>query len=86
MINNFPNHLYYVFDDDDMFELMESIRKNGIISPVIVRKKGDRYELGSGHRRKHACELLGHAEIACNIVDVTDDEAIIMTVSAQKHF
>ena len=49
---------------------------------MIVRKKGERYELISGHRRKHACELLGHGEIACSIVDVTDDEAIIMMVDS----
>ena len=66
LIDDFPNQPYYVFDDDDMFELTESIRKNGLISPLIVRKKGDRYELISGHRRKHACELLGHSEIACS--------------------
>ena len=59
LIDNFPNHPFYVFDDD-MFELTESIRKNGLISPVIVRKKYDRYEMISGHRRKHACEILGH--------------------------
>lgn len=82
LIDDFPNHPYYVFDDDDMFELTESIRKNGMITPLIVRKKGTRYELISGHRRKHACELLGHGEIACSIVDVTDDEAIIMMVDS----
>ncbi len=42
LIDDFPNHPYYVFDDEDMFELTESIRKNGLISPLIVRKKGDR--------------------------------------------
>lgn len=65
-----------------MFELTESIRKNGLISPVIVRKKNDRYELISGHRRKYACEILGHREIACSIVDITDDEAVIMMVDS----
>lgn len=82
LIDNFPNHPYYVFDDDDMFELTESIRKNGLISPVIVRKKDDRYEMISGHRRKRACEILGHREIACSVVDITDDEAIIMMVDS----
>lgn len=42
LIDDFPNHPYYVFDDDDMFELTESIRKNGMITPLIVRKKGTR--------------------------------------------
>lgn len=82
LIDNFPNHPFYVFDDDDMFELTESIRKNGLISPVIVRKKNDRYEMISGHRRKRACEILGHREIACSVVDITDDEAIIMMVDS----
>ena len=53
-----------------------------MISPVIVRKKADRFELISGHRRKHACELLGHDEIACRIVEASDDEAIIMMVDS----
>ena len=81
LIDNFPNHPFYVFDDD-MFELTESIRKNGLISPVIVRKKYDRYEMISGHRRKRACEILWHREIACSVVDITDDEAVIMMVDS----
>lgn len=82
LIDDFPNHPFYVFDDSEMSELTESIRKNGLISPVIVRKKNERYEMISGHRRKRACELLGHGEIACSIVDATDDEAIIMMVDS----
>lgn len=82
LIDAFPNHPFYVFDDDEMRELTESIRKNGLISPLIVRRKGDRYELISGHRRKHACELLGYREIACSVVDASDDEAIIMMVDS----
>ena len=85
LIDDFPNHPYYVFDDNDMFELTESIRKNGLISPLIVRKKGDRYELISGHRRKHACKLLGHSEIACSIIDASDDEAVILMVDSNCH-
>ena len=72
LIDGFPNHPFYVFDDDEMSDLTESIRRNGLISPVIVRKKADRFELISGHRRKHACELLGHDEIACHIVEASD--------------
>ena len=82
LIDGFPNHPFYVFDDDEMSDLTESIRRNGLISPVIVRKKADRFELISGHRRKHACELLGHDEIACHIVEASDDEAIIMMVDS----
>ena len=66
-IDGFPNHPFYVFDDDEISDLTESIRKNGLISPVIVRQKADRFDLISGHRRKHACELLGHIAIACRI-------------------
>lgn len=80
LIDDFPNHPYYVFDDEDMFELTESIRKNGLISPLIVRKKNDRYELISGHRRKRACEHLGHIEITCTVINASNDEAIIMMV------
>lgn len=82
LIDDFPNHPFYVFDDSEMSELIESIRKNGLISPIIVRKKNDRYEMISGHRRKRACEMLGHREITCSIVDVTDDEATIMMVDS----
>ena len=49
LIDGFPNHPFYVFDDDEMSDLTESIRKNGLISPVIVRQKADRFELISGH-------------------------------------
>ena len=77
LIDGFPNHPFYVFDDDEMSDLTESIRRNGLLSPVIVRKKADRFELISGHRRKHACELLGHDEIACRIVEASDDEGIV---------
>ncbi len=82
LIDAFPNHLFYIYDDNEMFDLAESIRKNGLISPIIVRRKGDRYEMISGHRRKHACELLCHTDIACSIVDASDDEAIIMMVDS----
>ena len=67
LIDGFPNHPFYVFDDDEISDLTGSIRKNGLISPVIVRQKADRFELISGHRRKHACELLGHIAIACRM-------------------
>ena len=82
LIDNFPNHPYHIIDDESMAELTESIRKNGLISPVIVRKKdGGRYELISGHRRKYACSVLGYEEIRCNII-ATDDEATIIMVDS----
>ncbi len=82
LIDPFPNHPFYVIDDDEMYELTESIRKNGLITPIIVRQKNERYELIAGHRRKHACESLGHTEIACRVVVASDDEAIIMMVDS----
>lgn len=82
LIDAFPNHPFYIFDDNEMCDLTESIRKNGLISPIIVRRKGDRYEMISGHRRKHACELLGHSDIPCSIIEASDDEAIIMMVDS----
>ena len=83
LIDDFPNHPYHVFNDESMAELTESIRKNGLISPIIVREKdGGRYELISGHRRKYACSTLGHEEIRCNIISVTDDEATIIMVDS----
>ena len=83
LIDDFPNHPYHIIDDESMAELTESIRKNGLISPVIVREKdGSRYELISGHRRKYACSVLGYEEIRCNIIAVTDDEATIIMVDS----
>jgi len=83
LIDDFPNHPYHVFDDEDMTELTESIRANGLLNPVIVRSKADgRYELISGHRRKKAYELLKFKKIRAIIVDITDDEAIIMMVDS----
>ena len=83
LIDDFPNHPYHIFDDESMAELTESIRKNGLISPIIVREKyGGRYELISGHRRKYACSTLGYEEIRCNIIAVTDDEATIIMVDS----
>lgn len=83
LIDDFPNHPYHIFDDESMAELTESIRKNGLISPIIVREKdGGRYELISGHRRKYACSALGYEEIRCNIIAVTDDEATIIMVDS----
>lgn len=59
-IDGFPNHPYKVREDEDMADLVESIRDNGVMTPAIVRRKKDgRYEMLSGHRRKRACELLG---------------------------
>lgn len=83
LIDAFPNHPYHVFDDQDMEELTDSIRANGLLNPIIVRNKSDgRYELISGHRRKRAYEILKINKIRAIIVDVDDDAAIIMMVDS----
>jgi len=77
-IDEFPNHPYKVKDDEDMFNLMESIRDNGVLTPATVRKKEDgRYEMLSGHRRKRACELLGMDVLRCEVVELDRDSATI---------
>lgn len=82
-ISNFPNHPYKVLDDESMAELVESIKTRGVIQPVIVREKdGGGYEMVSGHRRKHACELAGIETIPCRIQDLTHDEAVISMVDS----
>ena len=82
-IDDFPNHPYRVLDDEDMKTLMESIEERGIITPATVHKKEDgRYEMISGHRRKHACERLGLETLRCEVVEVTRDEAIILMVDS----
>lgn len=82
-IDDFPDHPYRVTDDEDMKTLMESIEERGIITPATVHKKEDgRYEMISGHRRKHACERLGMETLRCEVVEVSRDEAIILMVDS----
>ena len=82
-IDPFPNHPFKVRDDEDMAQLVESIREKGVLTPATVRQKPDgRYELISGHRRKHACELAGLNELPALIVKMDDDEAVIRMVDA----
>ena len=82
-IDPFPDHPFKVRDDDDMMNLIESIRAQGVLTPCMVRKKKDgRYELISGHRRKRACELLGMDTLRCEIVELSKEQAtILMTES-----
>ena len=82
-IRSFRNHPFKVIDDDKMQDLVESIRTNGILSPVLVRPIGnDIYEMVSGHRRMHAASLLGMESIPAIIREMTDDEAIVKMVDA----
>ena len=84
-IDDFPGHPYRVIDDEDMQNLMESIKDRGVITPAMVRKKDDgRYEMISGHRRKHASERLGLETLRCEVVEVSRDEAIILMVDSNS--
>lgn len=83
LIDDFPDHPYKVRDDEDMMQLVESIKERGVITPATVRQKEDgRYELISGHRRKRASELAGFETLRCEVVDLTRDEAIILMVES----
>ena len=83
LIDNFKNHPFKVENDDSLKELAKSIKQNGLLNPVIVRKKGaSRYEMISGHRRKTAMELLGIEEIDAIVKELTDDEAVIYMVDS----
>ena len=82
-IDPFPNHPFKVRDDDDMMNLVESIKANGVLTPATVRKKEDgRYELLSGHRRFRACQLAGIDKLRCEVVDMDRDEATIFMVES----
>lgn len=83
LIDDFKDHPFKVIENDELKSLEESIKTNGVLSPVIVRKKEDgRYEMISGHRRKFACEKLGKEFIPCLVKDLTDDEATIFMVDS----
>ena len=83
-IDSFDGHPFKVRDDDeDMIQLVESVKQRGIITPITVREKKDgRYEIVSGHRRKRACELAGLDTVKAEIKDLTRDEAIILMVES----
>lgn len=86
LLDQFPNHPFKVLENEDLKKLTESVKDNGILEPIIVRKKdNDRYEIISGHRRKKACELNGFNKIPCLIRDMSDDEAIIYMVDSNMH-
>lgn len=83
LIDDFPDHPFQVRMDEDMDQLVQSIRDRGIITPITLRpKEGGRYEIVSGHRRKKACELAGLSSIKAEVRDMTRDEAIILMVES----
>ena len=82
-ISGFKGHPFKVVDDEKMQELLESIKINGVLSPVLIRPTGmDTYEMISGHRRLHAAQLAGLTAIPSIIREMTDDEAVIAMVDA----
>ena len=83
LIDDFPDHPFKVRDNEDMMQLVESVKERGVITPATVRQKEDgRYELVSGHRRKRACELAGFETLRSEIVDLNRDEATILMVES----
>lgn len=82
-IDEFPDHPFKVLDDEDMMNLVESVREQGIITPATLRKKEDgRYEILSGHRRKRACELAGLDTLRSEVVEMDRDAAVIFMVDS----
>ena len=82
-IDEFPDHPFKVLMDEDMEQLVDSIKRNGVMTPATVRLKEDgRYELISGHRRKKACELAGFDTLKCEVKEFSRDEAIIVMVES----
>lgn len=83
VIDDFPDHPFKVKLDEDMDQLVQSIKGRGIITPVTLRPKEDgRYEIVSGHRRKKACELAGFDTVKAEVREMTRDEAIILMVES----
>ena len=83
LIDDFPDHPFKVRDDEDMIQLVESVKERGVITPATVRQKENgRYELISGHRRKRACELAGFEALRCEVVDLDRDAATILMVES----
>ena len=83
LIDDFPDHPFKVRDDEDMIQLVESVKERGVITPATVRQKDDgRYELISGHRRKRACELAGFEALRCEVVALDRDAATVLMVES----
>ena len=83
LIDDFPDHPFKVKMDEDMDQLVESIKDRGLITPITLRPKDDgRYEIVSGHRRKKACEIAGLSTVKADVREMTRDEAIILMVES----
>lgn len=83
LIDDFPDHPFKVRMDEDMQQLIDSIREQGLITPVILRPKEDgRYEMVSGHRRKEACIMAGYTMIKAEVREITHEEATVLMVDS----
>ena len=83
LIDEFPDHPFKVRMDEDMDQLVESIKERGLITPITLRPKEDgRYEIVSGHRRKKACEIAGLSVVKADVREMSRDEAIILMVES----
>lgn len=82
-IDDFPDHPFKVIENEDMFNMRDSIKENGVLVPALVRQKTDgRYEMVSGHRRKYASQLANKETLPCIVRNLTDDEAVIIMVDS----
>lgn len=81
-LEDFKDHPYKVIENEKLQELVKSVKSNGVLSPIIVRKKENKYEIISGHRRKRACILANIKEIPCIIKNLNDNEATILMVDS----
>lgn len=82
-LHPFSGHPFKVLDDDKMQDMVQSIREYGVLNPLLVRPKGSGgYELISGHRRKHACEIMGIKTAPCMVREIDDDEAVLLMVDS----
>ncbi len=82
-IDDFPDHPFKVIENEEMYNMRDSIKENGVLVPALVRQKPDgRYEMVSGHRRKFASELANKETLPCIVRNLTDDEAIIIMVDS----
>jgi len=83
LIDDFPDHPFQVRMDEDMQQLVESIKERGVLTPITLRQKDDgRYEIVSGHRRRKACEIAGFETVRAEVREMTRDEAIIYMVES----
>ena len=82
-IDDFPDHPFHVRDDEDMMQLVDSIKTHGVMTPAVLRMKDDgRYELVAGHRRKRACELAGLMTLRAEVKEMTYDQAVVYMVES----